>query len=762
MATITTLAQPSATPTAADVVLVVARDPRLRVTVRTACERVGMASVEAWDLESAQRRLSRSDPDVVVMAMPDPVGGGLEVIDALRRGRPTLYVIALVDGLGAALRTEVLLGGVDDVMSVPFSPDELSARVTAVRRRRTGIAGITHRDGDLVLDTVARQATLGDRRLDLTRREFSLLSWLVAHPRQAFSRDELLSAVWGSSIEWQSAATVTEHVRRLRLQIEVDASRPERIRTVRGEGYRFDPGPESDLGPPAAEDTADSAVDARIVLTGRTVVFANGAAVELFRASSDAELIGRDIEELVTVESLEASASDRDLADDGRWPHPDLLTLRALDGSEVPAEVVRTPATWRSRPASQVILRELYRDPTHLYEVAIGARSQVADAVIITGADHLIRCFNPAAEDLYRCREADAVGRPIAEVVPWLSAEPDLAGAEDALARDGRWHGEVTQRRGDGTAITVRSSTSLVRDRFGRPVAVVAVNREVDPSTAVRRELDDADRTTATEVVAGIEAGEFAVRYRPVVRLADESLIGLEASVHWDHPRRGTLGPDAFLPIAERHGLMGSLGDLVFGEVCAQWARWSAAGHDLTISTGISGAQLADEHLPARWGTIVRAAGLPPGSLWLQVTETSLVLGLDRAADVLRRMSEVGACIAIDDFGTGWASLTYLRNLPIQALAIDRTFVAGLDADASGGDVAVHRRAKDRAIVSSIIALALELGLGVVAEGVDRQGQRNQLLDLGCTSGQGSLFGRPVAADDVDLTVPTVPLVHRG
>lgn len=301
-----------------------------------------------------------------------------------------------------------------------------------------------------------------------------------------------------------------------------------------------------------------------------------------------------------------------------------------------------------------------------------------------------------------------------------------------------------------------------MRDRFGRPVAVVAVNREVDPSTAVRRELDDADRTTATEVVAGIEAGEFAVRYRPVVRLADESLIGLEASVHWDHPRRGTLGPDAFLPIAERHGLMGSLGDLVFGEVCAQWARWSAAGHDLTISTGISGAQLADEHLPARWGTIVRAAGLPPGSLWLQVTETSLVLGLDRAADVLRRMSEVGACIAIDDFGTGWASLTYLRNLPIQALAIDRTFVAGLDADASGGDVAVHRRAKDRAIVSSIIALALELGLGVVAEGVDRQGQRNQLLDLGCTSGQGSLFGRPVAADDVDLTVPTVPLVHRG
>jgi EAL domain-containing protein (putative c-di-GMP-specific phosphodiesterase class I) len=234
------------------------------------------------------------------------------------------------------------------------------------------------------------------------------------------------------------------------------------------------------------------------------------------------------------------------------------------------------------------------------------------------------------------------------------------------------------------------------------------------------------------EIRSGVERHEFTVHYQPVVRLADSRWSGAEALVRWQHPERGLLPPAAFIDAAERSGAIIDLGQLVLDDACRQWSTWQRAGTDLQIAVNLSGRQLADPNLADRVGGAMAAVSMPPGVLWLEVTETSLVEDLDQATNVLEHLVERGASITIDDFGTGWASLTYLREFPVHALKIDRVFVDGLG-----------KSSPDAAIVSSIISLAGELELSVVAEGVETTEQRAHLRGLGCTLGQGYLFGPP-------------------
>lgn len=348
---------------------------------------------------------------------------------------------------------------------------------------------------ELDIDPVARVVTLGGRRINMTPKEFDLLAFLAARPGVAFTRGELLQAVWSSSPDWQGAATVTEHVHRLRAKMTQGSDAAGRLVTVKGAGYRFDP------------------------------------------------------------------------------------------------------------------------------------------AVV-----------------------------------------SDVPGQDD----------------GD-----------------------------------LRRALDDR---------------EFTVHYQPVVDLAESTVVGVEALVRWQHRARGLLLPRAFIGAAERSGTIIEIGEFVLQAACLQAQLWREAGHDLHVSVNLSARQLTDILLPQRIARVMTATAMPPGRLWLEVTETDLVQDVLQAGLVLREIHDLGARVSIDDFGTGWASLTYLHQFPIRQIKIDGSFVQGMGNTWTAP-----------AIVRSIVSLGRDLGLDVVAEGVETEEQRSRLLELGCRLGQGNLLGPPRPADALDL-----------
>jgi PAS domain S-box-containing protein len=495
--------------------------------------------------------------------------------------------------------------------------------------------------------------------------------------------------------------------------------------------------------------------NATVVLVGNVLVYASRGTVALLGARDESEIVGRDVFDFIAPQSLGASVSRQQRAKEGRWPRPEMITLRRLDGEELLVEIASMAVVWNGSPASQITLWDLAGDTSKLRELATGIRTDVSEAIIITDTQLRIQSFNPAAEELYGWREKEVIGRAMTEVLPWLGDEVEEEMPQAAFRRLGRWHGEIVQRRRDGRPVTVRSSSTLLRDRSGHAVGVISVNRPVGQLEAVQdldRSLSDA--SLMDEIHRGIERREFRVHYQPVVRLDDGSWGGVEALVRWQHPERGLLPPAAFIDAAERSGAIVDLGQLVLDEACGQWSTWQRAGIDLRIAVNLSGRQLADPNLTDRLGGAMRAVSMPPGVLWLEVTETSLVEDLDQATSALQRLVDLGASVTIDDFGTGWASLTYLRQFPVHALKIDRVFVDGLG-----------KNSRDSAIVSSIISLACELELSVVAEGIETSEQLAHLRALGCQLGQGYLFGAPQPPEHLALfqnSATTLQAVDQG
>ncbi len=230
---------------------------------------------------------------------------------------------------------------------------------------------------------------------------------------------------------------------------------------------------------------------------------------------------------------------------------------------------------------------------------------------------------------------------------------------------------------------------------------------------------------------------QFRLAYQPKVDVALGRIVGAEALIRWRHPERGDVSPALFIPVAERAGLIGAIDDWVLGQACAQMARWRAAGLEPpSISVNLSPAQFHDGRLKDKVKTVLAKAGLPPTMLELEITETMMASDVDRAIEILEQLTAMGVKVSLDDFGTGYSSLAYLKLFPVTTLKIDRTFVDDLPDDA-----------KDGAIIASIMALAVNLGFAVIAEGVETPGQAKFLAERGCTTMQGYLFSRPVDAE---------------
>ncbi|MQA32486.1 putative bifunctional diguanylate cyclase/phosphodiesterase [Modestobacter roseus] len=241
------------------------------------------------------------------------------------------------------------------------------------------------------------------------------------------------------------------------------------------------------------------------------------------------------------------------------------------------------------------------------------------------------------------------------------------------------------------------------------------------------------------ELRTALSRGELVLHHQPQVDVTTGRAVGVESLLRWQHPQRGLLGPAEFLPLAEVHGLMGAVTDEVLRQAVAQAAAWHRAGRELRVSVNLSASNLLDTALPDRVAALLRAHDVPPAALVLEVTETVLMSDAERSLAVVRALADLGATVSIDDFGTGWASLTYLRQLPVGELKLDRTFTAELLTDP-----------RVASIVAGTVDLAHRLGLRVVAEGVEDLATLGHLRVLQCDESQGYLHSPALPADELE------------
>nr|WP_262413282.1 GGDEF and EAL domain-containing protein [Streptomyces acidipaludis] len=238
-----------------------------------------------------------------------------------------------------------------------------------------------------------------------------------------------------------------------------------------------------------------------------------------------------------------------------------------------------------------------------------------------------------------------------------------------------------------------------------------------------------------------VERGEFVLDYQPLVALDTGRLRGVEALVRWEHPHFGRLAPNRFIGLAEEDGSIVPLGRWVLAESCRQARAWQQAHPDrpLVVSVNVAVRQVWDSDLVADVAAILRRTGLPPRLLQLELTESAVMGSAGRPLQALHALHEMGVRIAIDDFGTGYSNLAYMSRLPVSALKLDGSFVQGFRS-------AEHPNPADETIVEALVQLAHRLGLTVTAECVESAEQAERLRRIGCDTGQGWHWSRPVAA----------------
>jgi diguanylate cyclase (GGDEF)-like protein len=265
------------------------------------------------------------------------------------------------------------------------------------------------------------------------------------------------------------------------------------------------------------------------------------------------------------------------------------------------------------------------------------------------------------------------------------------------------------------------------------------------------QDTNDAARLAlAGELRRALDDDELVVHYQPKADLGTGEISGVEALVRWEHPSRGFIPPDEFIPIAERTGLIKTLSRYVLAAALRERSRWAAAGHDLHVAVNLTIPDLLDQDLPDRIAALLDETGVSPDDLELEITESTILADPLRVRQNLDRLNELGLSLAIDDFGTGYSSLAYLKRLPVSTIKIDRSFVMDmLESDS------------DAAIVRSTIELGRNLGLRVVAEGVETEEAWNALREHGCTLAQGYLIGKPMPAEELGALLEAQPRARR-
>ena len=294
--------------------------------------------------------------------------------------------------------------------------------------------------------------------------------------------------------------------------------------------------------------------------------------------------------------------------------------------------------------------------------------------------------------------------------------------------------GGATARTKDDTvsAMLAHADVALYRAKGGEDEGVVVLDEDGRDAAAAHLRLRDD--------LASPELSEFRVVYQPLFDAQTGEICSVESLLRWDHPVLGCVSPAVFIPLAEQSGVIDVLGDLVLQQALQQLTSWRGddPDHHLTVSVNVSPRQLADPYFAPKALRLVAAAGLEPSQLVVEITEQAFVRDLAPIAAAARTLREAGVRLAVDDFGTGYSSLRYLEYIPSDILKVDRSYVAASTDSASAA-----------ALVRGLLALARELGLSSVAEGVETEEQRALLTELGCNTLQGYLLARPGSPEAV-------------
>lgn len=352
--------------------------------------------------------------------------------------------------------------------------------------------------------------------------------------------------------------------------------------------------------------------------------------------------------------------------------------------------------------------------------VADRLRLQCADTVCLArlGGDEFAVVVQGGPDDAYLL--GDSIRRSMEEPLQ-LDGLPITVGASVGIAFYPAHATEVS-------ALLKRADQALYVAKRHPELPVQAFDGTSDRSTARRV-------TLATDLREALDARQLEVYFQPQAELAGGRLMGAEALLRWHHPRLGPVPPDEFIAIGEHIGLIGRITHFVLDTSVAQAAAWAQAGHRLVMSVNLSTRNLLDPSLPVEVASVLQRHGLPADRLTLEITETQLLSEPERAIPTLIALGKLGVGLSIDDFGTGYSSLAYLKRLPVTELKVDRSFVLDLPTDVD-----------DQAIVRTVIQLAANLGLEVVAEGIEDQVTWDLLAAMGCQRGQGYFLARPLPA----------------
>jgi len=350
------------------------------------------------------------------------------------------------------------------------------------------------------------------------------------------------------------------------------------------------------------------------------------------------------------------------------------------------------------------------------------------DTVARTGDDEFVLLFENRADE---SQAAATVGKVLAAL-----AEPFSEGAQRVFLT---CSAGIAGYPGDGG-----DADSLVR------FAQIAMYRAKESGRNTMRFYLPTMNARALERLAmvdalrqAINADEFELHYQPQVDLASGAVIGMEALIRWSHPHMGMMHPDRFIALAEETGLIVPLGTWVLRAACAQAAAWQRAGlGKLRVAVNLSSRQFRDPALPQLIADVLRETGLPASSLEIELTESLMMEDVDTAVATMRELKAMGVHLSIDDFGTGYSSLSYLKRFPVDVLKIDQSFVRDIGQDASSS-----------AMVAAMISLSHELGLRVIAEGVETRAQWDYLAGRGCDEVQGYYFSRPLRGRDFEAMV---------
>lgn len=370
----------------------------------------------------------------------------------------------------------------------------------------------------------------------------------------------------------------------------------------------------------------------------------------------------------------------------------------------------------------RLLMETAWRLQSQLPESSLAARVVGADFLVCLEGTRTRNHGLRLAEDLVEAvrrpfhweghRVAPQLAVGIAQATPWYTHPGELV-------RDAR--------------------SALAHARRQEPAGVVCYSSGMREKELARLELE-------ADLERAIRAGELRMHYQPEVDLRTGRVVGFEALVRWQHARRGLLPPAEFIPVAEETGLILPLGDWGMAEACRQMVAWQHCGNkemqEARISVNLSARQFDQADLSDRVGHVLAETGLPPASLRLEVTESSLLSDGATALETMRALGRLGVGLHIDDFGTGYSSLDYLQRYPFDTLKIDRTFVEGIACDP-----------ESRTIVSTILGLARSFGMDVVAEGIEDADQLEELKTMGCPCGQGYYFARPMDASTIDAMV---------